>query len=170
MNVAAISSGLSGSEDSGYADFCYYSSVNKYYTAHSSRQNTYKDLGTETGVGPWGWGDDGPDGLDQAWTRYIKYYDDIYPYEKSYSDSNITSSLVSSISGNYGPAGSSGYSYGFINGKVVKTDPETGFLYCVNKLDAGIYSYFNASQNKWISSIYQPSSGSLLPDSMLYVE
>jgi len=167
VNVAAISSGLYGNEDSGYSEFCYRQNVNQYYTPHSGRTDTYQDLGSDTGWGPWAWGDDGAGGLDSAWMRYVKYYDDIADYintkPKSYLDSNITRAVTISLSGGYNAIGASGYSYAFKDGNVIKTDPDSGFLYCVNKINEDSYAYYNDNTKQWISSATAPPSGLVFP-------
>ena len=72
--------------------------------------------------------------------------------------SSVLRSIKKSRNGSYTAISTSGYSYGFKNGQVIATDPDTGYLYCVYKDGEEMYAYYDTSSRKWKSSDVAPTT------------
>ncbi len=163
VNAASIASGLvtptTSAGDAGMASYCYsnLTTENKHYTTGSNVQNTYQDLG-ESDEWLFGWGHDDAAGADKIWMRYVRYEGLAKGKFKRQISSNIGSDTMDiSMYGGENVA-TSGYDCGFYNGNVIKTDPNTGCLYCATNSSSYGYRVESGNVVRWCISDTAPST------------
>ena len=160
LNICSIAAGTATPadgvpNDSGTADYCRTVDASKVYTYPSDKSATYQDLGESDAWDPFdaGWWESGASDIDGFWIRYIKYDGQSKGKFKRPVSSNVTSDMSQGMLGDGVGIRASGYSYGFYNGNVIRTDPNTGcLLVAFNENNYGYYDNGN-----WIVDSTRPS-------------
>ncbi len=160
--------------DAGRSNYCYSSGVKLWATPASQVEGTYQKLGSASAAN-WPFKDSGGSGgIGGAWVRYVKYQGG----KKGRIQNEVSSSVVDTMTSfpkndlmnsaidDQNTASSSKLMYGFYNGHVIRTDPNTGCVMYTNNDMYYAYSVEADGSGEWRVTEDAPSA----PNSSMYVE